>query len=128
AATFVIAGVASMGLPGFSGFVAELQILIGGWSSYPKLTLLAGAGIVIGVAYTMRVIQKAFFGGSGEESPGKPDHHLGCPPISLPERLGALLLAGASLWIGLWPARMLDAIARSFDSPLFDALKKGGWR
>ena len=31
AATFVIAGVASMGLPGFSGFIAELQVLTGAW-------------------------------------------------------------------------------------------------
>jgi NADH-quinone oxidoreductase subunit M len=56
------------------------------------------------------------------------DHDHSCPPISLPERLGALLLLAASVWIGLWPGRMIEAISRSFDSPLFDALKKGGWR
>src|SRR6185436_12232785 len=62
AVTFIIAGVASMGMPGFSGFVAELQVLIGAWSAFPKLTLISGVGIVIGVAYTLRAMQRAFFG------------------------------------------------------------------
>src|SRR5436309_2522315 len=61
-ATFVIASVASMGLPGFSGFVAELQVLIGAWHTFPTMAVLAGAGILVGVAYTLRVLQKAFFG------------------------------------------------------------------
>src|SRR5438105_893765 len=40
AVTFVVASVASMGLPGFSGFVAELQVLIGAWHAFPPITLL----------------------------------------------------------------------------------------
>jgi len=59
--TFTIAGVASMGLPGFSGFVAEFQVLIGAWQVFPKMTILAGVGIVVGVAYTLRALQKAFY-------------------------------------------------------------------
>ena len=62
AVTFVIAGMASIGLPGFSGFVAELQILIGAWRAFPLFAVGAGFGIVIGVAYTWRAMQKAFFG------------------------------------------------------------------
>src|SRR5439155_11129032 len=41
AITFTIASVASMGLPGFSGFVAELQVLIGAWHSSPTMAVLA---------------------------------------------------------------------------------------
>ena len=58
---FVVAGVASMGLPGFSGFIAELQVLIGAWEVRPWWTIAAGLGIVIGVAYTWRALQRAFF-------------------------------------------------------------------
>jgi NADH-quinone oxidoreductase subunit M len=65
AVTFVIAGAASMGLPGFSGFIAELQVIIGAWQAFPTLAVITGVGIVIGVAYTLRAMQKAFF---GEES------------------------------------------------------------
>ena len=61
AVTFVLAGVASMGLPGFSGFVAELQVLIGAWQAFPTAGVVAGVGIVIGVAYTLRAMQRAFF-------------------------------------------------------------------
>ena len=60
AVTFVVASVASMGLPGFSGFVAELQVLIGAWKAFPTFAVLAGLGIVIGVAYTLRAVRKAF--------------------------------------------------------------------
>ncbi len=45
AVTFTIASVASMGLPGFSGFVAELQVLIGAWQAFPTLAVVAGVGI-----------------------------------------------------------------------------------
>jgi len=62
AVTFVVAGLASMGMPGFSGFVAEFQVLIGAWKAFPTFAVLAGLGVLIGVAYTLRAIQKAFFG------------------------------------------------------------------
>jgi NADH-quinone oxidoreductase subunit M len=62
AVTFVIASVASMGLPGFSGFVAELQVLLGAWKAFPAFAVLTGLGIVIGVAYTLRALLKGFFG------------------------------------------------------------------
>src|SRR6266511_1686028 len=54
AVTFVVAGLASMGLPGFSGFVAELQVLIGAWRAFPTFAVLGGLGVLIGVAYILR--------------------------------------------------------------------------
>jgi NADH-quinone oxidoreductase subunit M len=57
AVTFVIASMASMGLPGFSGFAAEFQVIIGAWKAFPTLAVLTGIGILIGVAYTLRVMQ-----------------------------------------------------------------------
>ena len=123
AVTFVIASVASMGLPGFSGFVAELQVIIGAWKTFPSLAVISGAGILIGVGYTLRVLQKAFF---GEAKPveSEEEHHP-LEPISIPERIGAVLLIAVSLVIGLFPRLLLDVIVPSFDSPLFDWLRKG---
>ena len=122
AATFVIAGMASIGLPGFSGFVAELQVLIGAWRAFPTYMVCAGVGIVIGVAYTWRAMQKAFFG----EAESGSLHTL--PPISVPERIGAVILIGASLVIGLYPQLLLNLIIPALNSPLFDGLRKGSWR
>jgi NADH-quinone oxidoreductase subunit M len=122
AVTFVIAAAASMGLPGFSGFVAELQVLIGAWSAYPKLAVITGVGIVIGVAYTLRAAQKAFFG--PPDAGATPEHTL--EPVSVPERIGAVILIGASLLIGLYPRLLLDVIIPSFTSPGLSGLLKGG--
>jgi NADH-quinone oxidoreductase subunit M len=64
AVTFVVAGLASMGMPGFSGFVAELQVLLGAWQAWPTFAVLGGVGVLIGVAYTLRVVGKAFYSDS----------------------------------------------------------------
>lgn len=122
--TFVIAGMASIGLPGFSGFVAELQVLIGTWRSFPAFAVLAGVGIVIGIAYTWRAMQKAFFSDAGEKAIEE-EHPL--PPISIPEKLGAFLLIGTSAAVGLYPKMLLDFILPALHSPLFEGLRKGGW-
>jgi NADH-quinone oxidoreductase subunit M len=128
ALTFTVAIFASMGLPGFSGFVAELQVLIGAWHVDPRMAILAGAGILVGVAYSLRVLQKAFFSDSepavATAQTGGEAHQMS--PISVPERIGTLLLVVASLVIGLYPRLLLDLITPSLDSPLFEGLRKGG--
>ncbi len=125
AVTFVIAGAASMGLPGFSGFVAELMVLIGAWRAYPVLALAAGVGIVVGVAYIWRAMQQAFF--SGVDAPPEPQPvQEPLPAITPPERLGALLLIAASLAVGLAPQYLLRLIITALHGPLFISLSAGG--
>jgi NADH-quinone oxidoreductase subunit M len=119
---FAIAGMASMGLPGFSGFVAELQVLVGSWKADPWWTAAAGVGIVIGVAYTWRALQKAFF---SDAPPAAHIHEHGngheLAAITWPEISGFVLLGAASLLVGLWPRVLLDAI-----EPAVKALLAGG--
>src|SRR5439155_26035590 len=123
--TFTIASVASMGLPGFSRFVAELQVLIGAWHLSPTLAVVAGFGILVGVAYTLRALFLAFFhDGPAASSNAASQGDLQLAPITVPERIGAVLLISASLVIGLYPRLLLDLICPSFSSPLFDALRK----
>jgi NADH-quinone oxidoreductase subunit M len=124
AGTFAVAAFASMGLPGFSGFAAELQVLIGAWQEFPTFAVLAGVGIVVGVAYTLRALQKSFFT-DGAEDAGIEAHHP-LPPISVPERLGAAILIAATVVIGLWPGLLLKLIGPSFESSLFDGLLRRG--
>jgi len=113
-----------MGLPGFSGFVAELQVLMGAWRVFPKLTLLSGVGIVVGVAYTLRAVQKAFYSDAPPSDHGHAAHPL--EPITVPERLGAVLLIAASLVIGLFPTLLMNWIEPCLKSPLFARLLNGG--
>jgi NADH-quinone oxidoreductase subunit M len=125
AATFVLGGMASIGLPGFSGFVAELQVLVGTWRAFPLFTVVAGVGIVIGIAYTWRAMQKAFFGSSNRSAPTTV---APLPPISAPERIGAMILVGASVIIGLYPQLLLRVIVPALHSSLFDGVLKGRGR
>ncbi len=122
AVTFVLASVASMGLPGFSGFVAELQVLLGAWKVFPVYTILAAVGILVGVAYTLRVLAKAFFGDAAH-IPADKGHALAA--ITIPERIGAVMLLATTLLIGVYPRLLLDLITPSFDSPLMQTLWKG---
>ena len=125
AVTFVLAGMASMGLPGFSGFVAELMIVIGVWRSYPLLAVLVGLGIVVGVAFIWRAMQRAFFREPGIAPAPKP---AAMPGISLAERVGAVLLIAASVLVGLYPQLLLRLIEPALNSPLFAGLRGGSWR
>jgi NADH-quinone oxidoreductase subunit M len=124
AVTFVLASMASIGLPGFSGFVAELQVLIGSWRSFPWMACFAGVGILIGIAFTWRALQATFLGGA--DATAAPQQAM--PPITLPERLGACLLLASTIVLGLYPRLLMDLILPSLNGPLFEQLRRGAWK
>ena len=130
AVVFVIAGFASMGLPGFSGFPAELTILIGVWRTAPLWAAVAALGVLVAAAFTLRAIQLTFFATPerpslpGGARPFEPVLHLA--PITLAEKAGAVLLIGATVLVGLRPDLLLDWINPALQSPLFHAVLKGG--
>src|SRR3984885_8900978 len=119
---FVFAGVASMGLPGFSGFVAELQVLVGAWQANPWWTIVSGIGIIVGVAYIWRALQKAFFSDAlptAHELESEQKHKFAA--ITWPEYAGVALLGISTLVVGLYPRILLDQI-----EPAVKALLAGG--
>lgn len=118
---FILAGVASMGLPGFSGFIAELHVLLGAWQTSPILTVIAGLGIVLAVAYTLRAIQKGFF---REAYISEAQVRRPLPPISLPEKIGSILLITCALVVGLYPHCLISLIVPSLNGDFFAALRK----
>ncbi len=119
---FVIAGMASMGLPGFSGFVAELEVLAGAWKASGWWTAAAGVGIVVGVAYTWRALQKAFFSDKHAE-PHVHEHGHELAAMTWPEITGVTMLTAVSLFVGLYPKILLDVI-----EPAVRTLLAGGAR
>ena len=62
AVLFTMAGLASLGLPGMSGFVAEFLVFVGSFATMPLLTAIAAAGIVVTAGYILWMIQRVFFG------------------------------------------------------------------
>ncbi len=119
--TFVIASAASMGIPGFSGFAAEITILIGVWKTYPIAVWITGAGMVLVAAFTLRALIKSFFGEVRTQAgrvPVDSDWHE-LPPITLAEKCGASLLMTATLVIGLYPKFLLDRIQPAVEAMRF---------
>lgn len=111
---FVVATAASIGLPGFSGFIAEVLVLLGSWSSYPLLLIPAGAGILVTVAFGLKAMRETFFA----EPDGTAAPPADYPPITRPEWLGAILLLAASLALGLYPQPWIELVSGALDSEL----------
>jgi NADH-quinone oxidoreductase subunit M len=131
AVTFVLAGMASMGLPGFSGFIAESMIVVGVWRGYPALVFFVGFGILIGVVYIWRALQQAFFANPSTPvsepvtGPAHPTPHE-INSITLPEKIGAGILILASIAVGIYPQFLIDVITPALNGPLFNGLHLGG--
>lgn len=116
AVTFMIGGAASMGMPGFSGFVAEIQVLVGAFRMSPWLAVGAALSIPITVAYILNANNKVFM---ERENPGGAQHHEGghdahahatLPPITLPEKAAAIILMALLVLVGIYPSCLLDMI------------------
>jgi NADH-quinone oxidoreductase subunit M len=117
---FVIASAASMGIPGFSGFAAEITILIGAWKTYPIAVWITGAGMVLVAAFTLRALVKSFFGQvrmqTGRVST---DADWKEQSITLAEKCGACLLMFVTLAVGLYPKFLLDCIQPAVEAMRF---------
>ncbi|MBR5690425.1 MAG: NADH-quinone oxidoreductase subunit M [Verrucomicrobia bacterium] len=111
---FILSGAASMGMPGFSGFWAELQVMLGCWNVYPLLTLFIGLGLIFGVVYTLRAINLAFLG--KEKTSSSVSLKESVLPISLPEKIGAVFLITISFVVGIYPNVLLAFIAPAVQS------------
>ncbi len=103
AAFFAVAGLASLGLPGLSGFVAEFLVFVGAFETYLPLAVLAVIGAAITAVYILRLLAKVFFG------PISPRwEHLG--DISRVEMGAAGMLVFVLLFVGVWPLPFMDVI------------------
>ena len=96
AVLFTVAGLTSLGLPGLSGFVAELLVFLGLFQTYPVLGVLGVIGAAITAVYILRLLAKVFFGPLGEPWETQTD-------ASRLEGFSSLVLAGFVLLVGLFP-------------------------
>jgi NADH-quinone oxidoreductase subunit M len=120
--TFVVAAAASMGIPGFSGFAAEITILIGAWKTYPIAVWIVGVGIVLVAAFTLRALKLSFFGEKGvqaEIATGTTFGREEFKPITIPEKIGACMLMLTTLVVGVYPKLLLDRIMPAVETMRF---------
>jgi NADH-quinone oxidoreductase subunit M len=115
---FTLASAASMGLPGFSGFVAEISVIIGLWQVWPWLAVLVALGIILTGAFSLRALQRAFFPERGLSAAPPPR----LTPLTWPEISAIALLLAVSIAIGLYPKPWIALIDDGLRSPLFQSL------
>ena len=98
---YVIAGLANLGLPGFSGFIAEMTIFVGSFevndAFHRTLTIIATTSIVITAVYILRLVGKALYGTVGNPA------HLQLTDATWDERLPLIVLIVAIAGLGLMP-------------------------
>jgi NADH-quinone oxidoreductase subunit M len=106
-----VAMLATIGLPGTSGFVAEWMVLFGTFLSKPTHTLFATAGVVVAAAYGLRAVQHLLFGPAGARSAEMTD-------CSGRERLALGLVLAAIVALGIAPAPVLRPLAMGTNAVL----------
>ncbi|MEI7626834.1 MAG: NADH-quinone oxidoreductase subunit M [Bacteroidota bacterium] len=105
---FVIAGLSSLGLPGFSGFVSEMTIFMGSWQNTDQLyrlaTILACASIVVTAVYILRAAGKTIMG------PITNSHYEHLSDASWNEKMAALVLISGIIIVGMAPFLLINLI------------------
>ncbi len=114
---FVLTGLCSLGLPGMSGFVAELTVFVGAYKTFPAITLLTVVGIVFTAFYVLRALQIMFFG------PFRMDHEVPLADANKIEITALVLLMSVILIIGIYPFYIMNVI---YSAVLPIAQKLGG--
>jgi len=104
----IFAFVASVGLPGTAGFIAELHTLVGGYERWGLLIILLAMGVLVSAAYAIRTVGRLFTGPVHENMKEISD-------LRPNEMIAAALLAICLLVIGLFPNLLLDITSTSVD-------------
>jgi NADH-quinone oxidoreductase subunit M len=115
AMAFIVGGMVSLGLPGFSGFVAELLVFLGAFKVYPLLAAVAVTGILFTAIYVLRVVQKMFFG------PEKPEYAK-LTDANWIEKTCLAILMLVLLGVGVYPSWLMNLINSSI-GPLTQMLE-----
>ena len=108
---FAAAGLASLGLPGMSGFIAEFMVFTGAFRTYLPLAVLGVIGAAITAVYILRLLARSFFG----EGDPQWDHLTDASPVE--KGVGAVFV-GIIIAVGIWPAPLLRVINTGVESTL----------
>ena len=109
---FIIGGLVSMGMPAFSGFVAEFPIFMGVWNVQWLVAVIASISIVITAAYIMRNIRQVFFG----DMPEKLEGHM--TDVTVLDKVAITTLCLFMIVIGLFPSFMVPMVEKGVENIL----------
>lgn len=125
----IVAFFASLGLPGFSGFIAEVFTLLGAFKSYSEnamvpqwMAVVSAFGILLGASYFLWTIQRMFF---GEKSFKLAEWSTQLKDLTTIEWLVLVPLSLITLFIGVYPAYLFDMSNADVNVFINDVLSKG---
>jgi NADH-quinone oxidoreductase subunit M len=104
ATVMIIAGLASLGLPAMSGFVAETMVFLGSFDEYTAATIVSVFGILLAAGYITWMVQRVFFGPKSERWASLPDADRWW------ERVPMAALVVVIIGVGIYPAVVVDFI------------------
>jgi NADH-quinone oxidoreductase subunit M len=107
ATMLVIAALATIGLPGTSGFVPEFLILIGTFRAYPWVALVAATGVIFAAFYMLPMVQKVIFNALTKPA------NRSIPDLNARELTILVPLVVVILWIGVYPQPFLERMQPS---------------
>ena len=106
---FIVGGLVSMGMPGFSGFVAEFPIFMGVWKFRPYIAIIGAISIVITASYIIRIITGVFFGKMPE---AYADH---IHDVNALDKVALVLLSVILICVGVFPSIMVPMVESGVD-------------
>jgi NADH-quinone oxidoreductase subunit M len=101
ATAFMITALASIGLPGTSGFVGEFLALLGTFQARPVMAIIACSGVIFAAYYMLPMVQKVFF-----NALEKPENRA-MPDLSKRELVILAPMVALMIWIGVQPGPFL---------------------
>jgi NADH-quinone oxidoreductase subunit M len=110
AATFMLFTLASVGLPGTSGFVGEVLVIVGVFGVNSWVALLAATGGFLSVAYMLWLYRRVFFGALTK------DELKRFPDLRANEVIAFAPLAVITVLMGVYPDLFLDPMRASVDN------------
>lgn len=107
AGTFLVAGLATIALPGLSGFIPEYLVLMGTFTLWPAVAMVAAIGVVLASIYILLPYQRVFTG-------PKPD--VEAKDLGMREKTVVAGLITFMLALGFYPAPVLDIVTPVADN------------
>ncbi|MBM4795137.1 NADH-quinone oxidoreductase subunit M [Streptomyces sioyaensis] len=117
AGTFLIGGLATLSLPGLAPFISEFLVLVGTFSRYPVIGIIATLGIVLAALYVLVLYQRTMTGPVKSEVTGMPD-------LRVRELVVVAPLIALLLFLGVYPKPLTDLVNPAVDHTLSVVDKK----
>jgi NADH-quinone oxidoreductase subunit M len=114
---FMIATLASVGLPGMSGFIGEFLVLLGAFNSMSLesaqiFAALGATGVIFGAVYMLWMVQRVFFG------PVTHEENKGLKDMNLREMMVMIPLIILMFWMGVYPKPWLSRMEPAIEQML----------